>query len=349
MAEKFTNLVSCTLASSITAVSTTIALKSGDGAKLPSIPNGTANVFRLVLTDKSGNTEIISICRREAGSDTLYVGTGTSHQATGNVAGRGMESTSALAITYTDDHVIELGWTAAQADAALEISTLSGLTATVAEINSVCDANTATAAELSELHSAACANADFIKLHAVTAAAAELNIMDGVTATYAEINTCCDGATAKNSHTHSYRGAAVYKAAAGEQTITKSGSATAIAFASELFDTDTIHSTSSNTSRLTVPAGVTKVRLYAYIVGLSADPDSTKMYFRKNGSGYLMMSLHNQNYGSIFHACSTPVLSVTSGDYFEIMWYPGAAADSTIYGSDSDDYLRTRFEMEIIE
>lgn len=129
MAEKFTNLVSCTLASSITAVSTTIALKSGDGAKLPSIPNGTANVFRLVLTDKSGNTEIISICRREAGSDTLYVGTSTAHQATGNVAGRGMESTTALAITYTDDHVIELGWTAAQAEAALEYTTLGKLTA----------------------------------------------------------------------------------------------------------------------------------------------------------------------------------------------------------------------------
>lgn len=147
MAELFKNNVSATLASSITATSVTIDLASGDGAQFPVIASGTANTFRISLWDKSGNVEIISICRRESGSDTLYVGTGTSHQAAGNVAGRGMESTTALAITSSDYHVINMNFTAAQAQAALEASSLDGLTSTVTELN-VLDADNRTVGDL---------------------------------------------------------------------------------------------------------------------------------------------------------------------------------------------------------
>lgn len=172
MAELCKNLVSCTLASSLGATDTTIALKAGDGAQLPSITSGTANTFRIAVTDKTGATEIIMICRRESGSDTLYVGTGTGHQAAGNIAGRAQESTSALAVTYTDDHIIEMPPTGAQMQAALEYSSISGMTPSVAEINLTCYGNTATAAEIKELHSAGAVNADFVKLHALTESAA---------------------------------------------------------------------------------------------------------------------------------------------------------------------------------
>lgn len=147
MAELFKNNVSATLASTITATSTTLALATGDGAQFPVIANGAANTFRISLWDKSGNVEIISICRRESGSDTLYVGTGTSHQSAGNVAGRGMESTTALAITSSDYHVINMNITAAQIQAALEASSLSGLTSSVAELN-ILTGVTATATEI---------------------------------------------------------------------------------------------------------------------------------------------------------------------------------------------------------
>jgi hypothetical protein len=182
MAEKFKNNVNATLASSITAASTTIALSSGDGAQFPVIASGTANVFRISLWDKSGNVEIISICRRESGSDTLYVGTSTSHQSSGNVAGRGMESTTALAITSSDYHVIKMSVTAAQMEDAVKFSSLGDLTATVTEINATCDGNTATAAELSELHSGGAVNADFVKLHAIASDAAEIDAICNITA-----------------------------------------------------------------------------------------------------------------------------------------------------------------------
>ncbi len=175
MAEKFKNNVSMTLASSITAVSTTIALSSGDGAQLPVIASGTADTFRISLWDKLGNVEIISICRRDDGSDTLYVGTGTAHQSAGSTAGRGMEGTTAIAVTSSDYHVIKMSVTAAQAEDAVKYSSLGDITAEPAEINSTCDGNTATAAELSELHGGGALKADFEKLHAITVAAANIN------------------------------------------------------------------------------------------------------------------------------------------------------------------------------
>ncbi len=182
MAEKFKNLVSATLASDLAAAGTTMALKSGDGAQLPSIPNGTANTFRIMLTNKSGSTEIISICRREAGSDTLYVGTGTAHQAAGNIAGRAMEGTTALAITAADDHVIEMPITAAQIEEAIKYTTLGDVTATPAEINIACDGIEATVAEVNALHDSGVIAADVVKLHAITASASQINAECNVTA-----------------------------------------------------------------------------------------------------------------------------------------------------------------------
>lgn len=65
----------------------------------------------------------------------------------------------------------------------------TAVTATAAEINATCDGNTATAAELSELHSQGAVAADFAKLHALTASASEINsALDGITAGYADLN-----------------------------------------------------------------------------------------------------------------------------------------------------------------
>jgi len=175
--ELFTNQVYATFAASITATTTILTLSSGDGEQFPVIASGTDKVFRIGVTDKDGNWELMSICRREAGSDTLYVGTCTAHQAAGHVAGRGIEGTTARAITCTDEHIIELPATAAQLQAAVKYSDEGELTASTAEINSVCDGNTATAAEIT----AVCAGN--------TATAAEIKaVCDGATVTAAEIN-----------------------------------------------------------------------------------------------------------------------------------------------------------------
>lgn len=188
MTLRYKNNVAVTLASSITDTTTTLSLTPGDGAQLPVIASGTEDTFLLTLTDKNGNREIISICRRDTSSDTLYVGTGTSHQSAGNVAGRGQESTTALSVTYTDDHTIELCTTAAPLEAAVKYSDAGELTATTAEINSVVDGCTSTAAELSVIHSSSVSQADLVKLHAVTVAASA-------------INTYCTSSTVLNTRT----------------------------------------------------------------------------------------------------------------------------------------------------
>lgn len=109
---QFSNQYAAELASSLTVGATTIALKSGHGANFPVIANGQDKYFKVTVVDKNGNREIVKIIQRASGSDTLVVGSSMSDQPSGNVSGRAQESTSALAVTYTDDHVIELRLTA---------------------------------------------------------------------------------------------------------------------------------------------------------------------------------------------------------------------------------------------
>jgi len=171
---RYKNNVACTLAASMTDSAVTISLTPGDGAQLPVIASGTADTFLITVTDKNGNREIISICRRDSGSDTLYVGTGTSHQAAGSTAGRAQEGTTAIAVTYTDDHAISMCPTAGPFEAAVKYSDAGGLTVSTAILN--------------YLSTAGITLADLQKLHAITALAEN-------------INTDCTGATVQNTRT----------------------------------------------------------------------------------------------------------------------------------------------------
>ena len=88
----------------------------------------------------------------------------------------------------------------------IQVGSGATMDATAEEIDRVCDGNTATAAELSELHSQGVVAADFAKLHAVTSTAAELSELHSqgavaddfaklhaITASSAEINASSVG------------------------------------------------------------------------------------------------------------------------------------------------------------
>ena len=105
---QFSNQYPAELASSITTGSTTLPLKSGHGANFPAIAQGTDKYFFVTIVNPAGAREIVKIVQRAAGSDTLVVGSSMADQPGGNVSGRAQEGTSALAITYTNPHVIEL-------------------------------------------------------------------------------------------------------------------------------------------------------------------------------------------------------------------------------------------------
>jgi hypothetical protein len=96
---------------------------------------------------------------------------------------------------------------------------------------------------------------------------------------------------------------------------------TAVPFDAEVYDTDSVHSTSVNNTRLTVPAGVTHARVHFNVrLNNIVEGQYTRVDIFKNGSGTFdgatTLRADNAGTGQGF-SISTPVLEVVPGDYFE--------------------------------
>ena len=169
MGYKASNNADTTLSESITTTSTAINVATGHGDDFPAL--GATDWTLITITDKNGAREIIKIIARSG--DTMTVGTTPGGEA--DVGGRAQEGTAALSITYTDDHSVRCGPTAGLIEAMADYSDQGDLTATTAEIEAVCNGNTATAAELSQLHESGVVKADLVKLHDTTSSAEELS------------------------------------------------------------------------------------------------------------------------------------------------------------------------------
>jgi hypothetical protein len=124
--------------------------------------------------------------------------------------------------------------------------------------------------------------------------------------------------------------------------------ATALTWASEDYDTDSIHDNSSNTSRLTVPNGVTKVRVSASIQWDSNTTGIRQITFHKNGSVFqgslTEVTVAATNPTGLLSAQSA-IVTVTAGDYFEAIAYQNSGGSLNTGGVDS----RVWFAMEILE
>lgn len=141
------------------------------------------------------------------------------------------------------------------------------------------------------------------------------------------------------------RGALVTLAA--DETGADYTTATAVPFDEETYDTDDIHDNVTNNTRLTVPTGVTRVRLSgcAVITSLFTNQQVSLIIYKngsflysgaawqyaQTGSGGLGISVHG------------PVLVVTATDYFEL--FIDTASDTSV----TIEELRTWFAMEIIQ
>lgn len=115
----------------------------------------------------------------------------------------------------------------------------------------------------------------------------------------------------------SFRGALVRSTA--NQSLT-SGIHTAIAFDAEEYDTDTIHDNATNNTRLTVPTGVTRVRVTCNVSFASNGAGIRRLHVRKNGAEFNGGAYSQDDVsGTTIHwlNASTGVLSVAGGDYFE--------------------------------
>jgi len=202
MGYKASNNADTTLSESITTTSTAINVATGHGDDFPTL--GASDWTLITITDKNGAREIIKIIARTG--DTMTVGTTPGGEA--DVRGRAQEGTEALSITYTDDHSVRCCPTAGLIEAMADYSDQGDLTATPAEIEAVCKGNTATAAELSQLHESGVVKADLEnlhesgvvkadleKLHAITLSAVEANLLDADNRTIGDILTKTSGGT----------------------------------------------------------------------------------------------------------------------------------------------------------
>lgn len=142
----------------------------------------------------------------------------------------------------------------------------------------------------------------------------------------------------------SYRGASVTKSLA--QTV-NSGATDLITFDTNIIDTDSIHSTSVNTERLTVPSGVSLIRLRALIFGefrnVSSSVPGGLLIVNSNLNGEIFRILSPLAFSELnsTRAFATPIIPCTAGEYFTLSLKNGA--------TQADDISTfSFFEMEIM-
>jgi len=136
---------------------------------------------------------------------------------------------------------------------------------------------------------------------------------------------------------------------------TTSGVWTTVLFTNEAYDTDNIHVSGANNNRLTVPAGVVRVRLKGSVQFFANFNGARGMRIRKNGAlisadddrtsfiPYSSASSHLQNVMDHGFYIMTGIIRVAGGDWFELQAIQFSTIALNILAG------RPWFEMEIIE
>jgi hypothetical protein len=144
-----------------------------------------------------------------------------------------------------------------------------------------------------------------------------------------------------------HRGALVKKAA--DQTAANYTAGAVISWDNEgtgCYDTDGFHSTVTNTERLTVPAGVSKVRLWA-TVRVSSTADSWHLFtMQKNGSSDWVgcaQTLAEAGATAMYMSMQSAVVSVVAGDYFTVTF------QSEVDNSITVEEEGSSFAIEVVE
>jgi hypothetical protein len=137
-----------------------------------------------------------------------------------------------------------------------------------------------------------------------------------------------------------FAGCALYKS--GNQSIANT-TATIITFDSELFDTDSFHSTATNTGRITIPAGKGGYYSFcAYVVWPDGSWAISNATLKKNGTG-IKSDWLNVGSGTYNTQGFATIVSAVATDYFEIEVYHNKGSSNNILG-DNNGAGATRFE-----
>jgi hypothetical protein len=113
---------------------------------------------------------------------------------------------------------------------------------------------------------------------------------------------------------------------------------TAITFNTEQYDTDSYHSTSTNTSRLTIPTGKTGYYQInaATIFDLSSGGGIRNLRLYKNGTNFFNGPDVSAPSGQYPGVSLTVNLYLSAGDYLELFAYQTSGASLNIYLTNND-------------
>lgn len=147
-----------------------------------------------------------------------------------------------------------------------------------------------------------------------------------------------------------YQGALRYKSAT--QNI-PSATWTVLTFEASSYDSGSY----STSTRMTVPSGITKVRVSAQVMwgaGGGADT-SRRITIRKNGVSFTSGAYAGQPHdnsseiGGHSGSCTSPVLSVSPGDYFEVEVYQNSGVTLEAGPTPAKNRNMTWFNMELVK
>jgi hypothetical protein len=115
----------------------------------------------------------------------------------------------------------------------------------------------------------------------------------------------------------------------------------AIALATEAYDTDSIHSTVTNNSRFTIPSGKGGYWLFYQVLGYDPLPSGNmNIRFYKNNSstvGGITYTGFTSATG-LTTATNISILSLTAGDYIEMVAYQNSGGAATTLVSGGEDF-----------
>jgi len=146
------------------------------------------------------------------------------------------------------------------------------------------------------------------------------------------------------------RGALAYNNSA---VVIGTGTWTTVLFDSESFDTDSIHDTGSNTSRLTVPTGITRIRLTAGAQFVASNTGIRGIRLRKNGGSggidadrdtFLPVCVYSPHINTEFHGMNidSGTITTVATNYFEVQVWQASLANLNLIAD------QAWFEMEIL-
>jgi hypothetical protein len=117
---------------------------------------------------------------------------------------------------------------------------------------------------------------------------------------------------------------------------------TALTFDSESYDTDGFHSTSSNTSRITIPAGKAgKYFINAKIEFYSNNTGYRSIHIYKNGSIASQKNVATQNLA--FDDDNSVTLDLAENDYIELYTYQNSGGALNLYSGSAYTYLEATY------